>query len=220
MHKLIGYYNYTVILTYIGLCAGVIGVFIACGQNNTLGAVICLLAAGLCDAFDGKIASTMKRNEGEKKFGIQIDSLSDIVCFGVLPAAVCYSAGMKFTWCYVILALYVLCALIRLAYYNVTEESRQKQETGVRKYYIGLPVTASAIIFPFLFLIFSLAGATSEGYSYIIYSVVLAFTAAAFITPFRVKKLKMLGLVVIVLAGVALAAALIIYNSNLFMHIR
>lgn len=210
MHnKLIGYYNYTVILTYMGLCSGVIGIFVALGQNSTPGAVICLLIAGVCDAFDGKIASTRKRTDNEKRFGIQIDSLSDMVCFGMLPAAICYAAGMKPAWCYIILALYVLSALIRLAYYNVSEESRRKTEDGARKYYMGLPVTSAAIIFPLLFLVCSLASLSHNNLC-LIYSVVCILTAAAFITPFRVKKLKALGLAVTVVVGIIIMIALIV----------
>lgn len=208
MRKLVGYYNYTVILTYIGLCAGVIGIFIACGQSSTFGAIICLLAAGVCDAFDGKIASTMKRTDDEKRFGIQIDSLSDLICFGVLPAAICYSIGMRTLWYCIPLVLYVLCALIRLAYFNVSEENRQKKESGVRKYYMGLPVTSAAIIFPALFLICHLTACPSSGLK-IIYATVCVLTACAFITPFRIKKLKTVGLAVAIIVGVCIAVALI-----------
>ena len=51
------------------------------------------MIAGLCDMFDGKIASTMERTRQEKRFGVQIDSLSDLICFGVLPALIVYSGG-------------------------------------------------------------------------------------------------------------------------------
>ncbi len=210
MRKLIGFYNYTVILTYMGFVSGVYGIFLAAGYNNTLGAVLCLLFAGLCDAFDGKVASTMKRTDEEKRFGIQIDSLSDLVCFGILPAAIGYSAGMKFWWCYIILALYALCGLIRLAYYNVTEETRQKEEDGARKYYMGLPITTASIIFPIVYAICALAGLNNSGFLYIIYSVIIGLTAAAFVAPFKVKKLKTLGLIVVVLLGVAAAAAILV----------
>ena len=78
---MIGYYNYTVILTYIGTLFGFVGItFIWGGDLRT--ALICLMLAGFCDMFDGKIASTMKRTKQEKRFGIQIDSLSGMVQCG------------------------------------------------------------------------------------------------------------------------------------------
>ena len=51
------------------------------------------------------------------------------------------------------MCLYVLAAVIRLGYFNVMEEKRQKETTGVRKYYEGLPVTSIAIIFPIVYLL-------------------------------------------------------------------
>ena len=103
MKKLIGYYNYTVILTYIGFALGLVGIAAALCWGYTTFSVVCLLLAGLCDAFDGKIASTMKRTPEEKAFGIQIDSLCDLISFGVLPAAICYAEGAKGIICCIVL---------------------------------------------------------------------------------------------------------------------
>lgn len=155
---MIGYYNYTVILTYVSLLSSAIGIFL-CAIGEPVAAVFCLMASGFCDMFDGKIAGTKKdRTDAERHFGIQIDSLSDIVCFCVLPACIGSALIAHHTqnwtdyWWYMLLApLLILCGLIRLAYFNVTEEVRQKSESGRRKYYYGLPVTASAVIVPFTF---------------------------------------------------------------------
>ena len=72
---MIGFYDYTVVLTYISLASSVIGMTQAIhGRFKT--AVVCLALSGLCDMFDGKIARTKKnRTEDAKSFGIQIDSL-------------------------------------------------------------------------------------------------------------------------------------------------
>ena len=84
---MIGYYNYTVILTYVGMLFGFAGITYV-GSGNLKMALICLLMAGLCDMFDGKVASTRERTKQEKRFGVQIDSLSDLICFGGLPAVI------------------------------------------------------------------------------------------------------------------------------------
>ena len=153
---MIGFYNYTVILTYMSLVSSVIGMLFAVGYGGTRPhpeyAIICLMVSGLCDMFDGKVARTKKdRTESEKKFGIQIDSLCDAICFGVLPAVIGYSVGMK-DWCDLpILVLFPLCAVIRLAYFNVAEEERQKKTSENRKVYEGLPVTSVALIIPLLY---------------------------------------------------------------------
>ena len=124
---MLGMYNYTVILTYLGMLSGFAGILCIL-ENKSEAAIVCLMIAGICDMFDGKVASTKKeRSRSEKRFGIQIDSLSDLVCFGVLPAIIVYSLGG--TWVRTVAcAVYVLCALIRLAWFNVDEEERQEKE--------------------------------------------------------------------------------------------
>ena len=87
---MLGFYDYTVILTYISFASAVSGIFLASAAYLRM-AVFCLALSGLCDMFDGKVARTKKnRTDDEKSFGIQIDSLCDMVCFGVLPIVICY----------------------------------------------------------------------------------------------------------------------------------
>lgn len=132
---MLGVYDYTVILTYISLWISIGGMMLSLNGHLDL-AVLCLALSGLCDMFDGKIARTKKdRTEIEKRFGIQIDSLCDIVCFGVGPAIICYCMGMNGIVGVLILMFYVLAGLIRLAWFNVTEECRQDETTENRKCY-------------------------------------------------------------------------------------
>ena len=77
--KLIGFYDYTVILTYLSLISAVGGIALVTSGHPIL-ATFCLLFSGLCDMFDGKVARSKKnRTAEEKSFGIQIDSLTDVV---------------------------------------------------------------------------------------------------------------------------------------------
>ncbi len=179
---MLGVYNYTVILTYIGMLTGFTGITCAFG-GNTNGALICLMIAGLCDMFDGKIASTMERTKQEKRFGVQIDSLSDLICFGVLPAIIVYTASTS-PLRIIPGAIYTLCALIRLAWFNVDEEERQDCEGGRRKVYFGLPVTTSALIFPLTMGLCAKCGLHAGT----VLPIVMFLTAAAFLTPFRIRK--------------------------------
>ena len=146
---MLGVYNYTVILTYIGMLTGLTGIGFAMGGKLPW-ALLCLLLAGLCDMFDGKIASTMERTAQEKRFGVQIDSLSDLICFGVLPGVIVYSTAPGKIAVAAVAGLYVLCALIRLAWFNVDEEERQDATDSQRELYRGLPVTTSALFLPTL----------------------------------------------------------------------
>ncbi|MCD8187183.1 MAG: CDP-alcohol phosphatidyltransferase family protein [Ruminococcus sp.] len=186
---MIGYYNYTVILTYISLVSSLVGIFFAAGvgggEPQPDYTVICLMISGLCDMFDGKIARTRSRTESEKNFGIQIDSLCDLVCFGVLPAVIGYSIGMKSWFDVPVLVLFPLCAVIRLAYFNVAEEERQKGTDKVRKVYEGLPVTSVALLLPLLYIFKRDIG--TELFP-TVYGAALLVIAVAFITRFKVKK--------------------------------
>ena len=202
--KLVGFYNYTVWLTYAGAAAAVCGIFFSAGGHPFWG-VICLLFAGATDMFDGKIASTMKRNEAEKNFGIQIDSLCDLISFGVLPVAIGYGLGLSGGFFFVSAVLYIICAIIRLAYFNVDEIMRQKNENGSRKTYYGLPVTAAAMLFTLIYGLKDLLGAALLP----VYQAALFAVAAAFILKFKIRKPRGAALWVIFALGLAVVALVI-----------
>ena len=150
---MIGFYDYTVVVTYISLISSIMGMFFAIDGKLPL-AVFCLAFSGLCDMFDGKIARTKKnRTDDEKAFGIQIDSLCDIVCFGIFPIILGYQLGMCKIYSLMILAFYGVAGVIRLAYFNVMEEKRQSETSENRKYYQGLPITSMSVIMPLLFMV-------------------------------------------------------------------
>lgn len=231
---MIGVYDYTVVLTYLSLLSAGMGIMVSLGgSGHPFLGIFFLLFCGLCDAFDGKVASTKKnRTTLERNFGIQIDSLSDLVAFGVLPACICAAfirvsepivnliTGEWYNWIaktalYLVLVLYILAALVRLAYFNVTEEERQSKETGARKYYLGLPVTSASLIFPAVGLLqYLLRPVCDLTWLYIL---TIAITGILFVTPFKLKKLKLKGILILVGVGVvefvALAIAYFVRNS-------
>ncbi len=216
---MIGFYDYTVILTYFSLLSAVTGIVVSLsGVGHPYYGCFFLLFCGLCDAFDGKVARTKKgRTRREMDFGIQIDSLSDLVAFGVLPACIGTAMirispfltglieGMPVRWevasgrflLHAGLVLYVLAAMIRLAYYNVTEQERQETESGVRQSYLGLPVTAAALIFPLVLLLQYITRADIT----LAYLGVALLTGVLFISPFHVRKPGMRGVMTMVAVG-------------------
>ncbi len=201
---MIGFYNYTVILTYISLLISSCGICLAVA-DRPLPAIFCLIASGFCDMFDGKIARTRKGStEEEKSFGIQLDSLCDIVCFGALPAAIgvalCRIGSLSWYVSVATGGLLILCALIRLAYFNVTEEIRRKEESGRRTYFAGLPVTSSAVVFPFACILGLLLPSALSPWVYPAFCLV---TAVCFIAPIRVRKPHGVGLLILSLLGLA-----------------
>ena len=182
---LIGVYNRSVVLTYLGVVAAVYGMTIC---NSLKIAVCCLIIAGVCDLFDGKVASMCKRTERQKEFGIQIDSLADTVSFVVFPVMICSKfifdkAELSFTdpmrWAFFAAAtLYILAGIIRLGWFNVVS----KEEKGV---FYGLPVTAMALIFPLYYFVFGFMKQSPNILSAII---LLAVVAVLFVTNFKFKK--------------------------------
>ena len=185
MFRLIGIYNYTVILTYLSLVSAIVGIVLSSGGNFTA-SVACLMLSGLCDAFDGTVARSKKdRTEDEKAFGIQIDSLCDVISFGVFPAVLCYHLGADGILGTACMCIYVLCAVIRLAFFNVLEASRQSKEGGCNKSYRGLPVTTISMIFP---VFYQLRFLVSEAAFTVLLDLLLLLTAYLFVLDFPVKK--------------------------------
>ena len=185
MFHLIGFYDYTVILTFLSLISAVIGMVLTI-KGKVIYALACLLLCGLLDAFDGAVARTKKnRTEDEKSYGIQLDSLCDVVCFGVVPAIILYFSGVDEIWGIAFLIFYVLCAVIRLAFFNVLETKRQRSEGGCAKAYRGLPVTTAAIILPACFLV---GLVLPDNVMNVIHHVLPVVVGLMFITDVRVPK--------------------------------
>ncbi len=207
--KMIGYYNYTVLATYIALASGVLGIYQAF-EGNTFVAVICLLISGILDMFDGRIAATKQRDDDEKKFGIQIDSLCDLISFGVLPTAIGYSLGLTDPLFVVLFVIFILNAQIRLAYFNVDEMKRQNETTEKRKFYTGLPVTMSAAIFPAIYVFASPFG---DRPLMIAYGIFLALCAILFISRVKIPKADTKMMLAFVVLGIVAIGCLVAFKA-------
>ena len=205
MIHFIGVYDYTVVLTYIGLMFSVFGMTQAIHSDYKM-AIFCLAMSGICDTFDGRIARTKKnRTEDEKSFGIQLDSLCDVVCFGIFPALICYLLGVRGTLGLAIVFFYCTCAVIRLAFFNVLEEKRQKTEGGCNKIYRGLPVTSISFILP---MAFCLQFVISDFMFLILLHGVLAVVGFLFILDFQIPK-PTLKTILAMIAFVAVTVSII-----------
>lgn len=201
---MIGFYNYSVILTYISLLSSVFGMTQAIhGRFKT--AIFCLALSGLCDMFDGKIARAMKnRTEDEKSFGIQIDSLCDMVCFGVFPAMICYLLGVRGVIGMIVIAIYCTNSVIRLAYFNVMEAKNALVSEDGEKFYKGLPITSMAIVLPLVFMVQFFI--PDYAFRICLYAALL-IVGILFVVDFKLKKPKNATLAVLV---VVVAIALVI----------
>jgi len=208
---MIGFYNYSVILTYIGLGFSIIGITFAINDYFTL-ALICLLVSGFCDMFDGRIARTMKnRTELEKNFGIQIDSLCDLICFSVFPAIFGYCLGGNIILRTVSSIMIILAAVIRLGYFNVMEQKRQSETQEKMHRYTGLPVTSTALILPVAYLTKDRIG---EQLFPIFFQCTLMVLSIMFLVKIRVKKPGLIGVLIMAIVGFAVGIDFIL------LHVR
>lgn len=178
----IGKWNRSVILTYIGLGFAVIGMYMAIIEKNALISFMCLMIAGVCDMFDGKVARMCKRNEEEIAFGIELDSLVDVVCFVVLPIIIYISLGFTSWYNVVSYIIFAICGIARLGYFNVCLADKDGKAI---KYYEGLPVTAASITFPLIYLLSYII--PNEAF-YILFSVLILLQALLNVLKIKIKK--------------------------------
>lgn len=204
---LIGFYNVSVILTYIGLASSIFGMTRAI-SGDFYAAILCLIISGVCDMFDGKIARATERSRPAMMFGIQIDSLCDLVCFGVFPAVISYCIGVDGTFGIIVLILFVLAAVIRLGYFNVTEQQRQEETDENRKYYQGLPVTAIALLFPLVSLFKNLF--PNDSFS-VFLTVFMLVVAVLNVLDFKLKKPVGKSTVILIAVGAAIFICVLIF---------
>ena len=186
----IGFYNYTVVLTYVSLASSLVGLVCA-SRGNMVWAVLCIAFSGICDMFDGIVARTKKdRTQDQKNFGIQIDSLVDVIAFGVTPAVIFYYHGVQSIFGIAILIAYVLCGLIRLAFFNVLETSRQADPgaDACLKAFRGMPITFSALITPIVCVVAYLLPASISIWIYHIAPAVMAFL---FVWDIKIPKIDL-----------------------------
>ena len=197
---IIGKWNKSVILSYIGLFFGVFGIYFAVITNNIKAAFACLILSGICDMFDGTIARKCKRTEEEKEFGIQLDSLNDVFNFAALPILIFIGMGLTEIYNIIIYCVYAMFAIARLANFNIKTANPNKKA----KYYEGLPVTSAAIIFPVFYLLSFLL---KENIFNLVYSLIILLVGILFVTNIKVAKpgLKMsilflvMGIVAVIL---------------------
>lgn len=106
------------------------------------------------DALDGRVARWRKSSS---TLGRELDSLSDVISFGVAPAALAYACGMNGGWDWLVLSYFVGCGVSRLARYNVTAEDLAGEDGKVR-YFEGTPIPTSLV------LVLVLAAAAASGH--------------------------------------------------------
>lgn len=201
---MIGKWNRSVILTYMGLACAVAGIFLLLAGHKISYAFVCLMLAGIFDLFDGPVARKVKRNEEEKKFGIEMDSIVDAVSFIALPIAIFTSTGMNDLPFVILYILYAVSGVARLAYFNAVDADSE----GPVKYYTGLPVTYSALIFPLFYL---LSVPLEKNIFMVIYAIVIAAVTLLQVLKIKIIKPKGIAYVFFGLLAIVLISVFLIF---------
>ena len=201
--KIVGFWNPSVILTYIGMGFAVAGMFLAIRGSRINCSFICFMLSGVCDLFDGAVARRVKRNEEEKAFGVEQDSLVDVISFIAQPLVLFMAMGLTKPLFLILYLFFAVVGVARLGYYNVVTADSE----GPVPYYSGLPVTYTALIFPLVYLLkYVLSGAVFEA----VFAAAIFIVSVLELAKIKVVKPKgiayaffgILAIVMIVLFGV------------------
>lgn len=112
------------------------------GRNYVWTALVLLPLALVCDVADGSVARWRRKHS---PLGADLDSLADVVSFGVAPAVFGFALGMRGTWDALLLIYFVACGISRLARYNVTHDA-MSDESGKVSHYEGTPIPSSLLL--------------------------------------------------------------------------
>ncbi|MDL2287160.1 CDP-alcohol phosphatidyltransferase family protein [Eubacteriales bacterium OttesenSCG-928-G02] len=178
----IGYYNAANIITLLGLVCSVTSCYLAMIGQLKL-AILVFLFAGLCDMFDGRIARKLDKPQKEKLFGVQIDSLCDMVSFGITPGIIAYCLGFDSIIDIIIYIFFAICGAIRLAYFNT--QALSEAENFKMTHFTGVPIPTICIILPPISLIMLYVEPSIMQHIFRTLYVLLAF---AFICKLKIKK--------------------------------
>lgn len=179
-----GVYLLPNLVTSGGLFCGFYAVIATFKEEYRLAAIAILIAL-VCDALDGRVARITKSSS---RFGVEYDSLSDVVAFGVAPGVLAYCWALEpwGVWGWLAASLYVICGALRLARFNVQVDVVDKQS------FVGLPIPAAAGVIATTILMYYFLGGegtTNKHITLLLLIYVLAGLMVSTIPYFSFKEL-------------------------------
>jgi CDP-diacylglycerol--serine O-phosphatidyltransferase len=180
LHK--GVYLLPNLITTAGLFTGFYSV-IASFRADFLTAAVAILAANVFDMLDGRIA---RLTNTSSRFGIEYDSLADLIAFGVAPGILVYRWALEpwGTWGWLAASLYVTCGALRLARFNV------QYETSEKRHFIGLPIPAAAEVIAATVLLYYRFGGEGETHKHVILLLVTYALAGLMVSNIKYFSFK------------------------------
>ncbi len=199
-------------LTIFGVCLGLSSIKFALDANYAM-SVVAIGFAAILDTLDGRVARLIK---GTSKVGKELDSLTDVISFGVAPGFIMYFWALneigKFGWMFVL--IYTVCCALRLARFNLTVID--ERESWKINFFEGVPSPAAAglVLLP---LILSLSGLYNFENSAILSSITILVTSALMISNFPTYSLKRIviprNMGIFLLLGIGIYVSLLIFYT-------
>ena len=198
-----GVYILPNLFTSAGLFAGFYAIIATMSHEYWLAAVMILVAHG-CDMLDGRIA---RLTRSASSFGVQYDSLADLVSFGVAPGILVYTWALRpwGRWGWLAATLYVTCGALRLARFNVQIGSVE------RRHFVGLPIPAAACLISATVLFYYYVGGQGSPHKHVLMLLLIFGVAALMVSELRYFSFKefqlhrrhpfpvLLGLIVVIM---------------------
>lgn len=197
MKRFIGFYRDCDLLTMTGTSLALLGILFAINGSKLL-PIFCLILSAICDGFDGKLARRKENTKEQSTYGGQLDSLSDLISFGVFPLILTICALPKNCYhAWICLIFYCLCGMVRLAYYNTLDICKKSS----KDYFIGVPITTISVIYPVVYLICFFL---KFKYFEIIAPIFFVIFGLSFIYNIKFKKLSDKFKIILSIAGIVL----------------
>lgn len=174
-------------VTVLAICAGLSGIRLAFEGRFEI-AVIMVLIAAFLDGIDGRLARALKSTS---RFGVQMDSLADIVNFGVAPALVLYFYLLHFAkpFGWIAALVYAVACCLRLARFNVLAED-ESLPAWQKEYFVGVPAPAGAVLvlLPVFLAFIGLEQSIPLAYAGAVYTILVAFLLVSRLPVYSGKK--------------------------------
>jgi CDP-diacylglycerol--serine O-phosphatidyltransferase len=205
---LIGKYNKSLIISYVGVFFAVLGMYFVAHSFDLKAGMICFILAGVCDMLDGMVARMMKRSKDEELFGIQLDSLADTIDFVVFPIFLGLTLGFSEWYQVIAYILLAMAGVQRLCHFNVLVIN--KNDKGPVKYYSGLPVTSTSITYPIIYVICKILYNINHDINIFEFMFTLLTFASAILFVLNIKIPKPKGKAYLVMGGAAILGIILI----------
>jgi len=192
--------QFSALLSYLGMTASVAGLFLTLKYGPHTG-LLCLIFATICDLFDGTFARRFKRTDFEKRFGIHIDSLADVLNFVALPVFLIIFMMDGSLWSVPLIILYAGCGVTRLAVFSAEADA----ETS-KRYFRGVPAAYVALLLPLIYIAQAHLG---RGAGLFVCAAPVCRLSILFVLDIRVRRPGLVGYIVILLLAVALSAGVL-----------